>query len=121
MPVPVSFTGTVTAAPVLRSTGGGHAVANFTVSVTDDYHHRASNTQRTRSLTLTVTAWRDLAHQLAATLTDGTTVTVTGELRQRGRGDSLEVEADIVRAQSTSGAAHRAAGAPHLRLIATTP
>ena len=117
MPVPISFTGAITTTPALRTTSTGHAVANFTVTVTDSYHHHATGTERTRTLRLPVTAWRDLAHDLAGRLTIGDLVKVTGELRQRGRNDALEIEASTV--EDVAPAAHTSrGGGPHLRLIA---
>ncbi|HEU5161143.1 MAG TPA: single-stranded DNA-binding protein [Streptosporangiaceae bacterium] len=78
-----TITGNLTADPELRFTTTGIAVASFTIA----------NTPRTRTHTgewadgetwfLRCSAWRDLAHNIADTLTKGAAVIATGRLAAR--------------------------------------
>jgi single-strand DNA-binding protein len=78
----VTITGNLTADPELKFTANGAAVANFRVAVTSRV--RDGDTWRDGDTSFyRVTAWRDLATNLADSLGKGDRVLVVGQLRQR--------------------------------------
>lgn len=81
----ITITGNLTAAPELRFTGSGKAVASFTIADTPRRYNR--DTQQWEdvgeTLFLRCSAWERLGETAAETLTKGTRVTATGVLKQR--------------------------------------
>lgn len=79
----IMVTGRVTADPELRFTANGKAVASFTVA--DNHRKKDQSGQWVDDgvTFLRVNAWDHLAEECAEKITKGTTVTVTGQLRQR--------------------------------------
>ncbi|WAL68421.1 single-stranded DNA-binding protein [Amycolatopsis cynarae] len=80
----VTVIGNLTADPELRFTPSGAAVANFTVASTPRTFDRASGEWKDgEALFLRCNAWRQLAENIAESLTRGTRVLVQGRLKQR--------------------------------------
>lgn len=80
----LSTVGNLTGDPELRYTQSGLAVANFTVAVTERIHDRQTNTWKDGAATfLRCSVWREYAEHVASSLTKGTRVLVTGNLKQR--------------------------------------
>ncbi len=70
--------------PELRFTPAGQPVASFRVASTPRYRDNATGEWKDGdTLFLTCVAWRQLAENIAESLTRGTRVMVTGKLRQR--------------------------------------
>lgn len=99
-----TIVGNLTADPELRFAPGGDAVANFTVASTERTFSRAANDwQDQETVFMRCAAWRDLAENVAESLTKGTRVFVTGVLKARSyetregeRRTSLEVQVEDV-------------------------
>lgn len=99
----VTIVGNVTRDPELRFTGGGAAVATFGLA----WNHRTQNRQ-TQEMEeqvsfFDVTCWRQLAENVAESITKGTRVVVYGRLQQRSwesapgeRRSKVEIVADDV-------------------------
>jgi single-strand DNA-binding protein len=80
----VTVTGTLTADPELRFTASGVAVANFTVAANDRRFDAQSGTWVDGDATfLRCSVWRQVAENVAESLSKGARVLVTGQLRQR--------------------------------------
>lgn len=80
----LTITGTLTADPELRFTPSGAAVANFTVASNPRFFDRSSGKwQDGQALFMRCILWRDQAENVAASLTRGTRVIITGRLEQR--------------------------------------
>lgn len=80
----ITVIGNLTAAPELRFTPGGHAVANFTVASTPRTFNRQSGEwEDGPALFMRCTLWRKAAENVAESLTKGSRVIVAGRLRQR--------------------------------------
>jgi len=78
----LTIAGNITADPELRHTTGGVPVVNFTVASTPRVFDKDSQTWKDGdTLFQRCSAWRDEAQNIAATLTKGTRVLVTGELK----------------------------------------
>jgi single-strand DNA-binding protein len=94
--------GNLTAAPELRFTPSGIAVANLTVASTPRYFDKqAQQWADGDTLFMRVTVWRQLAENAAESLSRGDRVIVSGRLRQKtyetAEGDkrtNLELHAD---------------------------
>lgn len=81
---PITITGNLVADPELRFTPKGAAVANFRVATTPRVYNRDTQQwENGDAVFLTCNAWRDMAENIAETLTKGMRVIVTGKLRQR--------------------------------------
>lgn len=81
---PITLVGNLVADPELRFTPKGAAVANFRVATTPRVYNRDTNQfEDGDAVFLTCNAWRDMAENIAETLTKGMRVIVTGKLRQR--------------------------------------
>lgn len=76
-----AFVGTLGKDPELRYTTGGAAVANFSLAISHRY--KKNDEWQEETTWLTVTAWRELAENVAASLQKGSRVIVTGRLQQR--------------------------------------
>ena len=80
----ITVVGNLTADPELRYTQNGLAVANFTVASTPRVFDKQSNEMKDGdALFLRASCWRDMAEHVAGSLTKGSRVIVTGQLKQR--------------------------------------
>ncbi len=79
----VTITGNATREPELRFTPSGQAVANFGVAVNRRWQNRQTQEWEEAVSFFDVTAWAQLAENVAETVAKGTRVTVTGRLDQR--------------------------------------
>ncbi|WP_029089714.1 single-stranded DNA-binding protein [Brevibacterium album] len=80
----ITVVGNVTADPELRFTANGAAVANFTVASTPRTFDRQANEFRDgETLFLRCSAWREMAENVAESVSRGTRVIVQGRLRAR--------------------------------------
>ena len=102
--VNITVVGNVVADPELRFTSTGAAVATFRVASTPRrYDSQSSQWVNGEVLFLTCNVWRQVAENIAETLTKGMRVIVTGRLRSRSydtqNGDRrtvMELEVDEV-------------------------
>lgn len=79
----ITVVGNLTADPELRFTNNGVALASFTVASTPKVWDRQANEFKDGdALFMRCTAWRELAENVAKSLTKGARVVVTGALRQ---------------------------------------
>lgn len=100
----ITVVGNLTDDPELRYTPSGAAVAKFRVASTPRTFDKASGEWRdSEALFLSCNAWRQLAENVAETLSRGTRVVVQGRLRQRSyetrEGEKrtvVELEADEI-------------------------
>ncbi|MCL3838186.1 single-stranded DNA-binding protein [Aeromicrobium duanguangcaii] len=100
----ITLVGNLTRDPELRFTPSGAAVADFTVASTARTFDRQTNEWKDGdTLFIRCSAWRQLAENVAGSLTKGTRVIVTGALKVReyerqdgGRGTSVEMTVDEV-------------------------
>ena len=100
----LTVVGNLTADPELRFTPSGAAVANFTVASTPRTYDKASGEWKDgEALFLRCNAWRQLAENIAESLTKGAKVIVQGRLKQRSfetrEGEKrtvIELEADDI-------------------------
>jgi single-strand DNA-binding protein len=80
----ITVVGNLTADPELKFTTSGVGVASFTVASTPRMFDKQTNEWRDgEALFLRCSAWRELAENLAESLTRGMRVIVSGRLRQR--------------------------------------
>ncbi|MGF1598797.1 MAG: single-stranded DNA-binding protein [Acidimicrobiales bacterium] len=79
----VTITGNATREPELRFTPSGQAVASFGVAVNRRWQNRQTQEWEEAVSFFDVTAWAQLAENVAETIAKGTRVTVTGRLDQR--------------------------------------
>ncbi|MFI5783147.1 single-stranded DNA-binding protein [Nocardia sp. NPDC051570] len=80
----ITVIGNLVAAPELRFTPAGAAVANFTVASTPRVFDRQSNEWKDgEALFLRCNIWREAAENVAESLSRGSRVIVTGALKQR--------------------------------------
>lgn len=80
----ITVVGNLTADPDLRFTPNGAAVANFTVASTPrTFDRRANEFKDGETMFLRCAAWRDMAENVASSLSRGTRVVVQGRLRAR--------------------------------------
>ena len=79
----ITVIGNLTADPELRFTNSGVALASFTIASTPRTFDRQANEWKDgETLFLRCTAWRELAENVANSLTKGTRVVAQGTLRQ---------------------------------------
>ena len=97
----LTIIGNLTAPPELRFTLSGAAVANFTIASTPRNFDKASNEWKDGdTLFLRCSAWRELAENIAESLTDkGTRVVATGNLVQRSYEDREGQKRTVVELQ----------------------
>ncbi|MBL7286881.1 single-stranded DNA-binding protein [Corynebacterium hadale] len=101
---PITVVGNLVADPELRFTPSGAAVANFRIASTPRSFNRETNQfEDGEALFLTCNCWRQMAENVAESLTKGMRVIVQGRLRQRSyqtrEGENrtvFEVEVDEV-------------------------
>jgi single-strand DNA-binding protein len=80
----ITVVGNLTADPELRFTASGAAVASFTVASTPRTFDKGANEWKDgEALFLRCSAWRQLAENVAESLTKGTRVIAQGRLQQR--------------------------------------
>lgn len=80
----ITVIGNVVADPELRFTPSGAAVANFRIASTPRTFDRQTNEWKDgEALFLTCSAWRDMAENIAESLTRGSRVIVSGRLKSR--------------------------------------
>lgn len=103
--VVVTIIGNLADAPELRFTQGGVPVASIRVGSTNRIYNKQTNAwDEGETVWVRCTAWRDLAENVASSLTKGTRVIVTGRLKppsayQSASGEaraSLELEIDEI-------------------------
>lgn len=100
----ITLVGNLTDAPELRFTPSGAAVANFTVASTPRAFDRQANEWKDQeTLFMRCSAWREMAENVAESLTKGTRVIVEGRLKARSyetkegeRRTSQELEVDEI-------------------------
>jgi single-strand DNA-binding protein len=99
----ITIRGRLTADPELRFTPSGAAVANLTIATNPRTFDRQANEWKDGPTTFwRCSAWRDLAENVAESLTRGTRVIVTGRLRSRSyekdgeKRTVIEMDADEV-------------------------
>lgn len=100
----VTVIGNLTSDPTLSYTQNGLAVANFTIASTPRSFDRASNDWKDGdALFLRASVWREFAEHVAGSLTKGSRVIVTGQLKQRSyetkegeKRASIELEVDEI-------------------------
>ena len=79
----VTITGNATREPELRYTPSGQAVASFGVAVNRRWQNRQTQEWEEAVSFFDVTAWAQLAENIAESVAKGTRITVTGRLDQR--------------------------------------
>ena len=80
----ITIIGNLTADPELRFTSSGAAVASFTVASTPrTFDRQAGEWKNGQALFMPCQAWRQMAENIAESLTKGTRVIVQGRLTQR--------------------------------------
>ena len=99
----VELVGNLTRDPELRFTPNGSPVANFGLAVNRRWRNQQSNEWEEQTSFFDIVCWRELAENVAESLTRGTRVMVVGRLEQRSwqtqEGDKrskVEVVADEV-------------------------
>ena len=100
----ITLIGNLTADPELRFTPSGQAVANFTVASTARFFDKQTSEWQDGDTTFVrCSVWRDMAENVAESLTKGTRVVVTGtlkvrqyETREGGKGTSVECDVEEV-------------------------
>ena len=81
---PITIVGNLVADPELRFSPSGAAVVNFRVATTPRVYNRDTNQwENGDAVFLTCNAWRQMAENIAESLTKGMRVIVAGKLRQR--------------------------------------
>ena len=98
----VMLVGNITDDPELRFTPSGAAVANFTVAVNRRVNKDGKWEEKSEGF-FRCNAWRELAENVAESLSKGSRVIVTGRLQQRqwedsdgNKRSSVEVQVDEV-------------------------
>jgi single-strand DNA-binding protein len=79
----VTITGNATREPELRFTQSGQAVANLSVAVNRRWQNRQTQEWEEAVSFFDITAWGQLAENVAESVGKGTRVTITGRLDQR--------------------------------------
>jgi single-strand DNA-binding protein len=79
----VTVIGNVTRDPELRFTPAGQAVATFGLAVNRRWQNRNTNEWEEATSFFDVVCWREMAENVAESLTKGTRAFVTGRLDQR--------------------------------------
>lgn len=79
----VTIVGNVTRDPEIRYTAGGQPNATFGVAVNRRWMNRQTNEWEERMSFFNVVCWREMAENVAESVSKGTRVVVTGRLEQR--------------------------------------
>ena len=100
-----TITGNLTRDPEIRYTRDGQATTSLGVAVNRRWQNRESNEWEESTSFFDVVTWRDLAENVALSLTKGSRVLVSGRLEQRSwetdggeRRSKVEIVADDVAA-----------------------
>lgn len=102
----ITIIGNLVDDPELRFTPAGHAVAKFRVASTPrTFDKQANEWKDGDSLFLTVTAWRQLGENVAASLHRGNRVIVQGRLTQRSYEDREGVKRTVYEIEAEDVAA----------------
>jgi single-strand DNA-binding protein len=124
----VTIVGNVVDEPKVRTTTGGHPVANLRIASTPRRFDREQGAWVDgATLFVTVTCWRAMAQNVELSLHKGQPVVVTGRFYQReyaveeSRRTSYELEAiaighDLARGTAQFSRVHRSAGVPRVPL-----
>jgi len=104
MGFPVHIVGNLTADPELRYTQSGLPVAGFSVAVNERKFNRQTNEWEDGETTFVrCSVWREMAEQVAGSLTKGTRVMVSGkvdlkeyETKDGAKGAALEMNVDEI-------------------------
>ncbi len=86
----ITIAGNLTREPELRFTTGGRATCSFSVAVSRRY--QVNNEWKEETSFLNVVAWAQLAENVAASLTKGARVIVSGRMEQRSYEDKDNVK-----------------------------
>ena len=99
----VTLVGNITDDPELRFTPSGAAVANFTVAVNRRYKNQEGQWEDKLDGFFRCNCWREMAENVAESLSKGSRVVVVGRLQQRSwedqegnRRSAFEVQVDEV-------------------------
>ncbi len=99
----VELIGNITRDPELRFTPSGAAVANFGLAVNRRWRNQQTNEWEEQVSFFDIVCWRELAENVAESLTKGSRVMVSGRLDQRawetdngGKRSKVEVVADEI-------------------------
>ena len=99
----VTMVGNLTDDPELRYTPQGAAVANFRIAVNHRFKDAAGAWQDGETSYFRINCWRQLAENIAESLTRGSRVIVTGRLKMRSwetqegeKRSVVEIEADEI-------------------------
>ncbi|MGY1552750.1 single-stranded DNA-binding protein [Microbacterium sp. A588] len=100
----LTIVGNLTADPELRYTQSGAAVASFTIASTPRSFDRQANEWKDgEALFMRCSAWRDLATNIASSVSKGSRVIASGRLQQRSYQDregnsrvSIELQIDEI-------------------------
>jgi single-strand DNA-binding protein len=79
----VTIVGNLTRDPDLRYTAGGRGVTSFGVAVNRRWMNKQTNEWDEQVSFFNVTAWAELGENIAASLSKGNRIIVTGRLEQR--------------------------------------
>lgn len=79
----VAVAGNVTRDPELKYTQTGVSITTFGIAVSKKWKNKTTDEWDEQTSFFNVTCWRGLADNVAATVTKGMRVAVTGELEQR--------------------------------------
>ena len=97
----VTVVGRLTADPELRFTPSGSAVVNFTIASNDSYKKDGEWVDKD-AVFLRANAWRDLAENVAESLSKGDEVIAVGKLAQRSFEDREGNNRTVVELEVTS-------------------
>jgi single-strand DNA-binding protein len=78
-----TITGNLTRDPEIRYTGDGQATTSLSVAVNRRWQNRQTQKWEESTSFFDIVCWRDLAENVALSLTRGARVVVTGRLEQR--------------------------------------
>ena len=99
----ITLVGNITDDPELRFTPSGSAVANFTIAVNRRWKNPAGEWEDKLDGFFKCNCWRDMAENVAESLTKGSRVMVVGRLQQRSWDDqegnkrsAFEIQVDEV-------------------------
>lgn len=98
----VTVVGNVTRDPELRYTASGQAQLRMGVAVSRRWQNRQTNEWEEQTSFFNVTAWREMAENVAESVTKGSRVIVTGRLEQRSwevdgeKKSTVEIVADEI-------------------------
>ena len=99
----ITLVGNITDDPELRFTPSGSAVANFTIAVNRRWKNPAGDWEDKLDGFFKCNCWRDMAENVAESLTKGSRVMVVGRLQQRSWDDqegnkrsAFEIQVDEV-------------------------